>query len=43
MPIENIVYRQRAAGKPLTQLADYREQQVIDPAPPAAPELQKAG
>ncbi len=25
MPIENIVYRQRAAGKPLTQLADYRE------------------
>ncbi len=24
MPIENIVYRQRAAGKPLTQLADYR-------------------
>ena len=25
MPIENIVYRQRAAGKPLTQLADYRD------------------
>jgi NADH-quinone oxidoreductase subunit F len=24
MPIENIVYRQRAAGKPLTSLADYR-------------------
>ena len=25
MPIENIVYRQRAAGKPLTRLADYRD------------------
>ena len=25
MPIENIVYRQRAVGKPLTRLADYRD------------------